>query len=464
MHPFTPSTRRPKFALSLEIHDLNNIPLVSGTCYVKWYLPHSVSAEHRGRTAACPIKDHLVTWNSKKDLSVRMTIDRQRSLETCEIRFEIVQEYYSGAKGERIDLGWVKLNLAEYISELGEAGTTNSPIQPSVSKDTATKPSLSLQTPAEGVKAKQPPGITRRYLMRDSKINSTLKLSLGMHQLSGDQNFIVPPLRTAPVFGGIAGFMAASGDPSSTSLHELNDEDEESRSRNGVTNSAGAPLKDRVENQDLYRSSLVASWGAMPDELLPEEVIEDIFNGGDGWRRDGESKDPKDQQFLDPRAARSGIGAARHIPSPVDRYRTLRKEQGDDRASQHRPWQKRTSTSPTASKSFFGLYRHQPVQDSNRNGSQDQYYQDDGRNGYSTATLRPESNDPRGSIPRDQVSVKSGKTVPDRERRFSNEGLVGSSSIASHPKGTVHGTSSSRQLDETEVREDLRSWTIAGYG
>jgi hypothetical protein len=50
-------------------------------------------------------------------------------------------------------------------------------------------------------------GVTRRYLMQDSKINSTLKVGISMKQIDGERNFVAPPLKSAPVFGGIAGIM-----------------------------------------------------------------------------------------------------------------------------------------------------------------------------------------------------------------------------------------------------------------
>lgn len=69
--------------------------------------------------------------------------------EAC-INFEIIQEYSSGGKGERLALGNIKLNLSEYVeaSEQTHGG------------------------------AKDEEGVTRRYLMQDSKINSTLKVLL----------------------------------------------------------------------------------------------------------------------------------------------------------------------------------------------------------------------------------------------------------------------------------------------
>lgn len=35
--------------------------------------------------------------------------------------------------------------------------------------------------------------------------------------------------------------------------------------------------------QDMYRQTLAASWAAQTGELRADEVIEDIFGGGDGW-------------------------------------------------------------------------------------------------------------------------------------------------------------------------------------
>lgn len=101
-------------------------------------------------------------------------------LQECCIEFEVVQEYGRGSgRGERITLGIIKLNLAEYIEQSEMAAM-----------------------------AGEEPGVTRRYLMQDSKINSTLKLGIYMKQTEGDKNFIAPALKTAQVFSGIAGIMA----------------------------------------------------------------------------------------------------------------------------------------------------------------------------------------------------------------------------------------------------------------
>lgn len=84
-----------------------------------------------------------MTYDYERSVPVRLSVDKSNNLEESNMHFEILQEYSTGARGERIVLGLVKLNLAEY-----------------------TEPS-----DVDGEE-----GIVRRYLMRDSKINSTLKV------------------------------------------------------------------------------------------------------------------------------------------------------------------------------------------------------------------------------------------------------------------------------------------------
>lgn len=79
----------------------------------------------------------------EKHIPVRITIqNKSKMLEDAWMHFEVIQEYSAGGKNDRIVLGKVDLNLSEYVeaSEL-EAN-----------------------------------GVVRRYLMQESKINSTLKV------------------------------------------------------------------------------------------------------------------------------------------------------------------------------------------------------------------------------------------------------------------------------------------------
>ncbi|PLB46793.1 respiratory complex assembly protein Rmp1 [Aspergillus steynii IBT 23096] len=237
MQAFVPKNRRPRFELVLRIIDLNNVPLVNGTAYVKWRLPSSSAAEHHGHTDKAVILDHRAYWNYEKTLPVRLTIDRNQTLHECEIHFEIIQEFEAGATGEaRNILGRIRLNLSEYVE-----------------------------------KSDDREGVTRRYLMQESKINSTLKIAIAMHQVEGDRNFTTPPLKSAMVFGGIAGVVSAEqGDPVDL----------------GRMPSINVQSREAADMQDMYRRTLAASWNSRPDDLPADKLIEELFSGSISWSND----------------------------------------------------------------------------------------------------------------------------------------------------------------------------------
>ncbi|KIW24202.1 uncharacterized protein PV07_09930 [Cladophialophora immunda] len=265
MQAFVPKNRKPKFDLTLRIIDLTNIPLIYGTACVRWHLSSSNAAEHRGRTDKAPIEEHKATWDYCKEIPVRLTIDKTGMLQECDIHFEVLQEFHEGGRGGRVHLGNVKLNLAEYtrLSDLSPADR-----DPQDEADDGS--------------------ITRRYLLQDSKVNSTLKIGIRMKQTEGDSNFIAPPLRSAMVVGGIAGVLtteAGEGDdiPSITSK-----------------------TRELSEAQDIYRRTLAATWACQAGEMPPDKLIENLFAGGDGGARphSSSSKASNQQQQLQQQIAR----------------------------------------------------------------------------------------------------------------------------------------------------------------
>ncbi|EON99544.1 putative respiratory complex assembly protein rmp1 protein [Phaeoacremonium minimum UCRPA7] len=307
--------RKPKFELHLKIYDLNNVPLVSGVSQIKWHLPHSIHTEHRGRTPKAPIANHRVDYNYGKVVPVRISIDKNNNLAECLIEFEVLQEFNAGGvRDEKISLGKITLNLSEYIEEseaiLRETGSTGRPSigermvdktfghsrkrssasgitvglglaatnsaggDASGTSPTSTNKAPSIADAPQDVED----GVVRRYLMQESKVNSTVKISILMIQLDGERNFVAPPLKTAPVFGGIAGILAGEQveDPSSDHPpHQL---------------PALTKSRDASEVQDMYRRALAASWARQPGELPADACVEDVFSGGDGWKAGGSDR------------------------------------------------------------------------------------------------------------------------------------------------------------------------------
>ncbi|TGZ79100.1 hypothetical protein EX30DRAFT_373246 [Ascodesmis nigricans] len=245
-----PKARRPKFDLDLQIHDLTNVPIVSGQAFVKWNVEGVTRNVGRGQTERDPIKDHKVVWNfSTVVQDIRMTIGRHNMLQSQNITLNVFHEYPKTK--EKDLLGTVALNLAEY------AGLE---------------------------------GVTRRYLMQNSKINSTIRVTISMRQTGGDGYYETPPLRGQQVFSGIANLIG-----SDTHSHRENSDDG-SRSHAlpslSISTQAGAA-------QDTYRLNLAASWQLQEGELNAEDCIEDIFAGGDGWSG-REKKSAKSVRLFDP--------------------------------------------------------------------------------------------------------------------------------------------------------------------
>lgn len=294
---------------------------------------------------------------------MRLVIDKNSRLGDYPIEFEITQEFSNNGVGrdEKIVLGKITLNLTEYVAESEAILREIQPLSassdaahwnfaPSDSRHTRHRSSLSgkgtissfgtglgvydngdggestLSTSSSG--APGPPasagssaststplveeGVTRRYLMQESKINGTLKISVLMVQVDGERSFVAPPLKSAPVFGGIAGIMA-SGEVLGGGVVSLRDDsDDLSTSIGGAARSmlsrAAAKGRDMSEVQDVYRRALAASWACEQGELPADECIEDIFNGGDGFRRSTGHNSP---ESLSPSSNRVG----RTLPS-----------------------------------------------------------------------------------------------------------------------------------------------------
>lgn len=208
---------------------------------MKWHLPTSLGlapisaltphdSTHHGHTHKSPIQAHKVVWNYTKVVPLRLHLDKNLILQEQHVDFTVWQEL---SHTEKLAIGKLRLNLAEYADPDGGEGM-----------------------------------IVRRYLMQDSKINSTLKIGIHMVQVEGERNFVAPSLKSAAVFEGFTGVIAA----------ETQDETV------GPAKSGSVISKEVSELQDMYRLALAASWASGTNgELAADRCVEDIFAGGDGW-------------------------------------------------------------------------------------------------------------------------------------------------------------------------------------
>ncbi|KAL2210318.1 hypothetical protein CC79DRAFT_492656 [Sarocladium strictum] len=430
--PTVGKARKPRFDLHLKIYDLNNVPLVSGNSFVKWHLAHSMHAEHRGRTHKCPIANHKVDYSFSKHVSsIRITIDKNNSLTECPLELEVVQEF---AHTDKITLGHVKLNLSEYVEE------SENLLKDIASPGRGRSGSFGV-SPAAAAKALDgdvQDGIIRRYLMQDSKVNSTLKIGILLVQKDGDRNFSAPPLRTAPVFGGIAGFTAG--------------EQVEDEATGPAVPSISKP-RDAAEVQDLYRRTLAASWYRQPSELPADECIEDIFSGGNGWRTKHDSSATPDSEDEEETDSPSGPNTGTLRPRDFKRL-NLHNFSSHFHSSNHNsnhshvPWRHQRTHSGSSDKSASTVT---------------------GRTGGSGATASLKSTSTAHSrrtpwLARDSSGDLGESSNGGRSRGSSLASMT--PTLGSEDSGGLPGPGSrrarEREIDEHDARDNLVAWKLPG--
>lgn len=135
------------------------------------------STPPKGITPFLPLKDHSVEWSQTLHTTVKMSISRGSTTEnggvllSSPMKLVVLQRIIPGDPGAPRNprLGAVYLNLAEYAGVEGET--------------------------------------TRRYLLRQSKTNATLKLTISLTHLGGDTDYTAPPLPKGEILNGISGIL-----------------------------------------------------------------------------------------------------------------------------------------------------------------------------------------------------------------------------------------------------------------
>ncbi|KAI8923304.1 N-terminal C2 in EEIG1 and EHBP1 proteins-domain-containing protein [Entophlyctis helioformis] len=140
---FRPS-RKAKFHCRCTIHDLSNLPYVSGLYYAKWRLVAGGSS--KGVSHKATVKDHQVFWNTAAEFDVVMVIGKDDSvLQPTPLRISIKQEINGARHSEKV--GAIEINLAEAVGQQG---------------------------------------LSRRMLLQETKVNSLLRISVEMTLVKGD--------------------------------------------------------------------------------------------------------------------------------------------------------------------------------------------------------------------------------------------------------------------------------------
>lgn len=288
-------------------------------------------------------------------------MDKHSRLEEQRLDFEVFQELSSS---ETLQIGKLRLNLAEYANGEG--------------------------------RGREDDIVVRRYLMQDSKINSTVKIGIGMHQLDGPTDFIAPQLRAAAVFEGFTGIITS--------------EQEQDGTQNTGTGGKPptGPSAELNELQDMYRLALAASWACGGSgELAADKCVEDIFAGGDGWGNKAEPRVDTYNQTLHPDARRGSL-------------RTWTNDESEDEGM--------GTATPVNRESWASRTRrriHTPRGTRTRNGEDIDEHRSNSRaeDPSDSRSLQDERNDQRSLRER---SIRYEAREKERERSLRNEDRVSS--------------------------------------
>ncbi|KAG8906968.1 hypothetical protein FRB99_005610 [Tulasnella sp. 403] len=203
----------------------------------------------KGSTEYVPLKEHTVRWEHTVEVVVHLKVRKETNgLLPCDLKLVLQEQLSASGSTTSVDpltparFGVLVLNLAEY--------------------------------------ADRGP-VTRRYLLRESKTNATLKLTIEAVHVSGDKNYVVPDLQKGQPVAGVAGvlsndhllpFMNFSNRSSFSGLG--------SSSRTPSPGSQESNAFPRRPNLRHTKSSIQTLHQFLADPSLhtPETVIEYIFN------------------------------------------------------------------------------------------------------------------------------------------------------------------------------------------
>ncbi|KAI5121924.1 hypothetical protein M0805_000253 [Coniferiporia weirii] len=124
--------------------------------------------EARGRTPYVELREHNVKWGQPVNIVVQMGVHRDTmDLQPSELKLVVEQLSIPGDPDapQNPRLGAVYLNLAEYVDK---------------------------------------GSVTRRYLLRQSKTNATLQLTIELAHVGGETTYKAPPLQKGEVMAGVA--------------------------------------------------------------------------------------------------------------------------------------------------------------------------------------------------------------------------------------------------------------------
>ncbi|EJS44611.1 YBL086C [Saccharomyces arboricola H-6] len=349
--------KRPKFLFDLQIKELVNIPQSSGYCFTKWRLKdgtgtsghklaldgehQSASNQSRGTTKHVHVQHHRAQWNYalEKPVIVKLRLDKngrfQKKSLVLEVYFEFADGNSSFNPNSSPNVKMKKITSTNTNTTALMATGSNSYSQKITGKLLLGTVDIDI---TEYVKEDEIP-ITNRFLLKHSKVNSIINVSLQLRLVRGSyedfnisKSFTNDQLaafrpgintildnaselssptsttnQTLPNYtfsntngnGTPAAKPNASGIGNSTSIKSptsTNNRTSGVATKPGLSATISSSMTPLVES--LYQKTFKLPWDPRPGEFTPRECVEDILQGGNGWAKNEKGINLIDLQAL----------------------------------------------------------------------------------------------------------------------------------------------------------------------
>lgn len=278
---------RPKFVLSLGIHELTNIPSPVGECYVKWHMKERSISSFKGKTKLAHIRDYKVVWGHSTQALMKIGLTKNHQLKDKTLVLCVYQlpphqhhhHHHHNGKDEAI-----RSRSPTIISDINQLSQDISNHQNEKSKKTYLgKVEINLSEFVNFEESK-----TNRYLLKEAKINAVLHVEIRMEAVEGQNiDYNAPQLKSkglSSVFNSETSSFPDSGTSPISSHHGSNLKSGSASSSNNRLHKSLAISNDPVISK-LYENTFDISWDYRPGEYNIVECIDDIFSGGDGWAK-----------------------------------------------------------------------------------------------------------------------------------------------------------------------------------
>lgn len=393
-------SQRPKFLLYLKIDELINVPQSSGFCYVKWNLKEGTgTSSHRlrssgedennmvghqshGMTPRVAVESHRVRWNYQlnKPIEVKLQVDKTKNLEAkrlvLEIYFELLENGTESNNG-----GTATKNKRTSTDTSNTGRSPNNVYSPKIANRSQLG-SVTLNI-AEYVREDEQP-IANRFLLKKSKVNSIINLTLQMKLIRGSyDDFLNSNVSSGQLTGGVRSGIddildegsdksspvsstfrsSMSGGGSPRSNHHTRSLRGSLRfgSGNHANNSNGGNSGNKAQPytgmgspsshgntisssmnplvEKLYQKTFQLPWDPRPGEFTPKECVEDILQGGNGWARNEKGINLIDIQALkliereveyqenQRRGSNDRMSVSKRVDTSADEYNSMDKRE-----------------------------------------------------------------------------------------------------------------------------------------